>query len=43
MDPKYLLALEGGWHSPTLTTAHQIAEALEVTLSELVKGLGADS
>lgn len=43
MDAKYLLSLEGGWHSPTITTATQIAEALDVPLSDLVRDLGTGS
>lgn len=39
MDAKYLGELERGWHSPTLPTAKRIADALEVSLSELVAGL----
>lgn len=39
MDPKYLSSLEGGWHSPTITTAKQIADALGVPLSHLVASL----
>jgi transcriptional regulator with XRE-family HTH domain len=37
MDPKYLLSIEGGWHSPTVSTAKQIADALEVSLSDLFR------
>lgn len=40
MDAKYLLSLEGGWHSPTITTANQIAQALGVSLSDLVAEIG---
>jgi transcriptional regulator with XRE-family HTH domain len=39
MDAKYLGEIERGWHSPTIPTAKRIADALEVTLSELVKGV----
>jgi transcriptional regulator with XRE-family HTH domain len=39
MDPKYLGEIERGWHSPTIPTAKRIADALEVSLSELVRGV----
>lgn len=39
MDAKYLGEIERGWHSPSLTTAKRIADALDVTLAELVAGL----
>ena len=39
MDPKYLGEIERGWHAPTIPTAKRIAEALEVSLAELVQGL----
>jgi len=39
MDAKYLGEIERGWHSPTIPTAKRIADALDVTLSELLKGL----
>lgn len=39
MDPKYLSSIEGGWHSPTITTAKQIADALKLPLPELVRDL----
>jgi transcriptional regulator with XRE-family HTH domain len=39
MDAKYLGELERGWHSPSLTTAKRIADALEVALAELVRDL----
>ncbi len=39
MDPKYLGEIERGWHSPTLTTAKRIADALETPLAELVRGI----
>lgn len=39
MDPKYLASVEGGWHSPTIGTAKQIADALEVPLGDLVADL----
>jgi len=38
-DGKYLGELERGYHSPTLTTAKQIADALETSLSSLVEDL----
>jgi DNA-binding XRE family transcriptional regulator len=39
MDSKYLGEIERGWHSPTITTAHRIARALDTPLSELVADL----
>jgi transcriptional regulator with XRE-family HTH domain len=39
MDAKYLGEIERGWHSPTLPTVKRIADALDVTLSELFHGL----
>lgn len=36
-DGKYLGEVERGFHSPTITTAKQIADALEVKLVDLVK------
>lgn len=36
-DGKYLGEIERGFHSPTLTMAKEIADALEVRLAELVK------
>jgi transcriptional regulator with XRE-family HTH domain len=39
MDAKYLGEIERGWHSPTIPTVKRIADALDVTLSELFKGL----
>jgi transcriptional regulator with XRE-family HTH domain len=39
MDAKYLGELERGWHAPTIPTAKRIADALDVPLSELVRGL----
>lgn len=38
-DGKYLGEVERGFHSPTLTTAKEIADALEVPLAELVAEL----
>ena len=38
-DGKYLGEIERGFHSPTLTTAMQIADALEVRLGELIAPL----
>jgi transcriptional regulator with XRE-family HTH domain len=40
MDAKYLGEIERGWHSPTISTAKRIADALEVRLSDLLSGLG---
>lgn len=39
MDPKYLGEIERGWHAPTIPTAKRIADALDVPLTELVRGL----
>jgi transcriptional regulator with XRE-family HTH domain len=39
MDEKYLGELERGWHSPTLSTAKRVADALGVSLADLVSGL----
>jgi len=39
MDPKYLSSIERGWHSPTVTTAKQIANALDMPLAHLVRDL----
>ena len=39
MDAKYLGEIERGWHSPSITTAKRIAEALELGLSDLVRDL----
>jgi hypothetical protein len=36
MDAKYLGEIERGWHAPTIVTAKRIADALNMTLSELV-------
>ena len=38
-DGKYLGEVERGFHSPTITTAKQIADALDVTLAELVRAI----
>ncbi|MFN8113178.1 MAG: helix-turn-helix transcriptional regulator [Solirubrobacterales bacterium] len=38
-DGKYLGELERGFHSPTLTTAKRIADALDVKLTKLVEDL----
>lgn len=38
-DGKYLGEVERGFHSPTITTAKQIADALEMNLADLVDGL----
>jgi ribosome-binding protein aMBF1 (putative translation factor) len=39
LDSKYLQALESGRHSPTITTAKQLADALDVSLADLVRDL----
>jgi ribosome-binding protein aMBF1 (putative translation factor) len=39
MDAKYLGEVERGWHAPTIPTARRIADALSLSLSELVRGL----
>jgi DNA-binding XRE family transcriptional regulator len=39
MDGKYLGEIERGWHSPTISTAKRIADALNTTLSHLFRGL----
>jgi transcriptional regulator with XRE-family HTH domain len=39
MDPKYLQAIEQGYHSPTISTALQIARALDMPLGKLVADL----
>jgi hypothetical protein len=39
MDAKYLGELERGWHSPSISTAKRIADALEVGLADLVRDL----
>jgi transcriptional regulator with XRE-family HTH domain len=39
MDPKYLGEIERGWHSPTISTAKRIADALEVRFAVLVEDL----
>lgn len=36
-DGKYLGEVERGFHSPTLTTAKEIADALEVKLEVLIR------
>jgi transcriptional regulator with XRE-family HTH domain len=38
-DGKYLGEVERGFHSPTLTTAKQIADALGVPLTRLVEDI----
>lgn len=38
-DGKYLGEVERGYHSPTITTAKAIADALDMPLAELVEGL----
>jgi XRE family transcriptional regulator, regulator of sulfur utilization len=39
MNAKYLGEIERGWHSPSISTAKRIADALELPLSELVTDL----
>jgi ribosome-binding protein aMBF1 (putative translation factor) len=39
MDAKYLGEIERGWHAPTIPTAKRIADALDVTLAELMGDL----
>jgi ribosome-binding protein aMBF1 (putative translation factor) len=39
MDAKYLGEIERGWHAPSIPTAKRIADALELSLSELVSAL----
>lgn len=39
MDAKYLGEIERGWHAPTIPTAKRIADALGVTISDLVQKL----
>jgi len=36
LDPRYIGELELGWHSPTITTAQRLADALDLTLAQLV-------
>lgn len=38
-DGKYVGEIERGFHSPTITMAKRIADALEVRLGKLVRGL----
>lgn len=38
-DGRYLGEVERGWHSPTITTAKEIADALGVALTDLVRDL----
>jgi transcriptional regulator with XRE-family HTH domain len=38
-DGKYVGEVERGWHSPTLTMAKRIADALGVPLAKLVRAL----
>ena len=38
-DGKYLGEVERGYHSPTITTAKAIADALEIPLADLVSDL----
>jgi len=37
MDAKYLGEIERGWHAPSITSAHRIAQALHVALADLVE------
>lgn len=39
MDAKYLGEIERGWHAATIPTAKRIADALEIALADLVRGL----
>ena len=39
MDAKYLGEIERGWHSPTISTAKRIADALELRLADLLRNL----
>ena len=39
MDAKYLGEIERGWHAPTIPTAKRIADALGITLAELLEDL----
>lgn len=39
MDAKYLGEIERGWHSPMISTAKKIADALEVRLATLLRKL----
>lgn len=39
MDPRYLGEIEAGWHAPTIVRAVCIADALELSLADLVVGL----
>jgi transcriptional regulator with XRE-family HTH domain len=39
MDAKYLGEIERAWHSPSLSTAKRIADALELPLADLVRDL----
>ncbi len=39
MDAKYLGEIERGWHAPSISTAKRIADALEVSLAQLVREL----
>ena len=39
MDPKYLGEIERGWHSPTISTAKRIADALQTPLADLVQDI----
>src|SRR5205807_261313 len=37
MDAKYLGEIERGWHSPSISTAKRIADALHTPLGELLR------
>jgi XRE family transcriptional regulator, regulator of sulfur utilization len=39
LDPRYLGELELGYHVPSIATAKRLADALELSLAELVQGL----
>jgi transcriptional regulator with XRE-family HTH domain len=39
MDAKYLGEIERGWHSPTISTAKRIADALDTSVADLLRGL----
>lgn len=39
LDPRYLGEIELGWHAPSIVRAQYIANALGVSLSDLVRDL----
>jgi transcriptional regulator with XRE-family HTH domain len=39
LDPKYLGEIERGWHTPSISTAKRIADALDTPLPQLVRDL----